>query len=115
VDLRKYHYDINHTGDYPSMGNGWGADRYILHRAENDPNRIFKGFYLGSAFNIQFRNTLFNVLNEGSPSYRVRPRYNSEYMWNLSKLEELKPIPGTADNYHTSIPWFALPNGYDFR
>ena len=23
VDMRKYHYDIKYTGDYPSSGNGW--------------------------------------------------------------------------------------------
>ncbi|MCK7533259.1 MAG: SusD/RagB family nutrient-binding outer membrane lipoprotein [Marinilabiliales bacterium] len=23
VDMRKYHYDIAYTGDYPASGNGW--------------------------------------------------------------------------------------------
>ena len=112
VDLRKYHYDIAYTGDYPKMGNGWDAARYIDHKAEDNPNRIYKGFYLGAARDIEFRKSPFNTLNQGSPAYRILPRYNSEYMWNLSKLAEIKPIPGTADNYHCSIPWFAYPNGY---
>jgi len=112
VDLRKYHYDISYTGDYPSLGNGWTSDRFITQKAENSADRIYKGFYLGAVSNIEFRNTPFNLLNEGSPMYRIRPRYNSEYVWNLSKLEEIKPIPGTADNYHCSIPWFAYPNGF---
>ena len=112
VDLRKYHYDIAYTGDYPKLGNGWDIARYIDHKAENDPNRIYKGFYLGAARLTEYRNSPFDRLNEGSPMYRIRPRYNSEYMWNLPKLEEIKPISGTADNYHCSIPWFAYPNGF---
>ena len=112
VDLRKYHYDINYTGDYPKMNNGWTSDRLITQKAENRADRIYKGFYLGAARDIEFRNSPFNVLNEGSPMYRIRPRYNSEYVWNLSKLEALKPISGNADNYHCSIVWFAYPNGF---
>jgi hypothetical protein len=112
VDLRKYHYDIDYTGDFPSMNNGWSSDRLITHKAEDRTDRIYKGFYLPAARDIEFRNSVFNVLNEGSPMYRIRPRYNSEYMWNEPKLAVLKPIPGTADNYHCSIPWFAYPNGF---
>lgn len=112
TDLRKYHYDIAYTGDYPSLGNGWSEDRYINHKAESDVNRIYKGFYLHAARNIQFCKTPFNVLNGGSPMYRIRPRYNSEYVWNKKKMEDIKPISGMADNYHCSIPWFAYPNGY---
>ena len=112
VDLRKYHYDIDYTGDYPKMNNGWTSDRLITQKAENSTDRIYKGFYLGAARDIEFRNSAFNVLNEGSPMYRIRPRYNSEYVWNLSKLEAIKPISGNADNYHCSIVWFAYPNGF---
>lgn len=112
VDLRKYHYDIDYTGDYPSINNGWATDRFITHKAEDRTDRIYKGFYLPAARDVEFRNSTFNVLNEGSPMYRIRPRYNSEYVWNEPKLEVLKPIPGTADNYHCSIPWFAYPNGF---
>jgi len=112
VDLRKYHYDIAYTGDYPSKNNGWTEGRYINHKAEDNPNRIYKGFYLGAAETVEFRNAPFNLLNDGSPCYRVRPRYNSEYVWNKDKLAVLKPISGTADNYQCSIPWFAYPNGF---
>jgi hypothetical protein len=112
VDLRKYHYDIDYTGDYPSMNNGWSSDRLITHKAEDRTDRIYKGFYLGAARDVEFRNSAFNILNEGSPMYRIRPRYNSEYVWNEPKLAVLKPIAGTADNYHCSIPWFAYPNGF---
>lgn len=112
VDLRKYHYDIDYTGDYPKKGNGWDASGWVTHKADDRSDRIYKGFYLKAARNIEFRNSLFNNYNEGSPMYRIRPRYNSEYVWNLEKLGELKPIPGTAENYHCSIPWFAYPGDY---
>lgn len=107
VDLRKYHFDIAYSGDYPSNGNGW-VQALIEQKADTDPNKVYKGFYLNPA-QVQGRKGSYNVKNEGSPAYRIRPRYNSEYMWNLKSLETLVPIAGTADNYHTSIPWFAYP------
>lgn len=112
VDLRKYHYDIVYTGDYPKKGNGWDDSRLIQQKAETNEQKVYKGFYLGAAKDIEFRNTTFDVENDGSPSYRLRPRYNSEYVWNFDKLGELKPIAGTAPNYHCSIPWFAYPDDY---
>jgi hypothetical protein len=112
VDFRKYHYDIDYTGDYPAMNNGWSSDRLITHKGEDRADRIYKGLYLNAARDVEFRNSPSNVLNEGSPMYRFRPRYNSEYVWNAPKLDVLKPIAGTADNYHCSIPWFAYPNGF---
>ncbi|MGO1243687.1 SusD/RagB family nutrient-binding outer membrane lipoprotein [Sphingobacterium sp. JB170] len=107
VDLRKYHFDIAYSGDYPSNGNGW-VQALIDQKVDTDPNKVYKGFYLNPA-QVQGRKGSYNVKNEGSPAYRIRPRYNSEYMWNLKSLETLVPIAGTADNYHTSIPWFAYP------
>jgi hypothetical protein len=112
VDLRKYHYELDYTGDYPSKGNGWDAGRYTTHKLDTDPNKIYKGFYLMAARNVEFRNSTYNVNNDGSPCYRIRPRYNSEYMWNKASLEALKPISGTAPNYQCSIPWFAYPGDY---
>lgn len=112
VDLRKYHYDIEYTGDYPKKGNGWDDARYITHKRESSDNRIYKGFYLGAAKDIEYRNAPYNVENDGSPCYRLRPRYNSEYVWNLEKLADIKPIAGNAPNYHCSIPWFAYPGDY---
>lgn len=112
VDMRKYHYDIQYTGDYPSKGNGWEDDRKILHKNDDDPAKVYKGFYLGAARDIEFRNSAYNIDNDGSPCYRIRPRYNSEYVWNIPALELLKPIAGTAKNYQCSIPWFAYPGDY---
>ena len=107
VDLRKYHYDIAYTGDVPSFGNGW--DKTLINqKRDDDASKVYKGFYLAPA-NVQSRRSAYNELNNGSPCYRLRQRYNSEYMWNLNNLKALKPIPGDADDYQCSIPWFAYP------
>lgn len=107
VDMRKYHYDIKYTGEYPSNGNGW-TNVALDQKWNSDPTRVYKGLYMAPA-QVAGRKGSYNLLNEGSPEYRLRPRYNSEYMWNLPSLEVLRPISGTAPNYHTSIPWFAYP------
>jgi Starch-binding associating with outer membrane len=39
--------------------------------------------------------------------YRVRPRYNSEYLWNV---EALKKVKGLDADYHTIPTFFALKN-----
>ncbi len=44
--------------------------------------------------------------NGGEFSYRVRPRYNSEYIWNIS---EITKIGGHTTNYHTKKMWFSEP------
>lgn len=110
VDMRKYHYDIKYSGDYPKKGNGWN-DTYLDQKWDTDPTKVYKGLYLAPA-QVEYRRSKYDYRNEGSPCYRIRPRYNSEYMWNLPSLEALKPISGTADNYHCSIPWFAYPGDY---
>lgn len=108
VDMRKYHYDIKYSGEYPKLGNGW-SETIIDQKWDTDDSKVYKGFYLAPA-QVQSRKGQYNTRNYGSPCFRVRPRYNSEYMWNLPSLELLRPISGTADNYHCSIPWFAYPN-----
>lgn len=105
TDMRKYQYDINFTGEYPKLNNGWDINR-VQQKWDTDPLKVYKGFWLPTA-NVANRRGFFDTRNNGSPAYRLRPRYNSEYMWNLQSLKALKPIPGTANNYHTSIPWFA--------
>lgn len=107
TDMRKYHYDIDYDGDYPKSGDGWSQSA-IEQKWDSDPEKVYKGLYLLPA-QVANRKVSFNVLNEGAPAYRIRPRYNSEYMWNVPSLETLLPISGLAPNYHTSIPWFAYP------
>ena len=41
--------------------------------------------------------------NNGKLAYRVRPRYNSEYVWNRASLDK---YGGNALDYHTVEPWF---------
>lgn len=107
VDMRKYHYDIKYSGEYPKLGNGW-SETMIEQKWDTDETKVYKGFYLAPA-QVQNRKGQYNTRNQGSPCYRVRPRYNSEYMWNAPSLDALRPISGRADNYHCSIPWFAYP------
>lgn len=110
VDMRKYHYDIDYSGEYPKSGDGW-TETMLDQKWDTDPTKVYKGLYLAPA-QVQGRKDAYNIKNEGAPAYRIRPRYNSEYMWNIGSLEQLKPISGTADKYHTSIPWFAYPGDY---
>ncbi|HQW92220.1 MAG TPA: SusD/RagB family nutrient-binding outer membrane lipoprotein [Ferruginibacter sp.] len=44
--------------------------------------------------------------NAGKLVYRVRPRFNSEYVWNIN---ELIRIGATLNDYHTKEMWFSLP------
>jgi Starch-binding associating with outer membrane len=46
------------------------------------------------------------VDNAGQYAYRVRPRYNSEYIWNIS---EITKIGGHTTDYHTKKMWFSEP------
>lgn len=110
TDLRKYNYDIPYTGDYPKLGNGWDKTS-MSFKWDTDPTKVYKGLYL-APMDVEGRRSAYNVLNQGSPCYRVRPRYNSEYMWNKASLSVLAPISGTADNYHCSKPWFVYPGDY---
>lgn len=44
--------------------------------------------------------------NNGNYAYRYRPRYNSEYVWNIEALEK---IGGLNADYHTYEMWFSKP------
>jgi len=37
---------------------------------------------------------------------RIRPRFNSEYVWNRASLDV---IGGLATDYHTKPLWITLP------
>lgn len=107
-DLRRYHYDlVLGSGGVPVSGTSYTPD-VVYHKLNTDATRIYKGFYLPPADVIN-RRQKFPADNQGAPCYRLRPRYNSEYLWNLASLKSLTPIPGDALNYHTSIVWFAQP------
>ena len=107
TDMRKYHYDIKYTGDVPSLNNGWTLST-VSQKWDSDETKVYKGYYLAPA-QVEDRKGSYNEENYGSPCYRIRPRYNSEYMWNKPALDTLKPIGGREVNYQCSIPWFAYP------
>ena len=47
--------------------------------------------------------------NGGKVVYRLRPRYNSEYVWNQEGLSKITPISGLAVDYQTSELWITQP------
>lgn len=67
-----------------------------LRRYHYDPN-VYTGFVLPSP--------LFST-NNSKPAYRARPRYNSEYVWNLAALDK---IGATKLDYNTVEQWFTQP------
>jgi hypothetical protein len=108
-DIRRYQYDLlPGSNGIPSAAAGSWTPQLSFYKADTDPTRIYKGFYLQSA-NVSNRKGPFASTNLGSPSYRILPRYNSEYIWNVTALAALKPISGLAANYNTSMVWFCLP------
>jgi hypothetical protein len=44
--------------------------------------------------------------NSGKLVQRVRPRYNSEYLWNVAELQKIGAL---AQDYHTVPVWFSKP------
>jgi hypothetical protein len=76
MDLRRYHY------------------------TDRDPagaKQVFPGFAAPT--------TLFSF-NNGKVVQRIRPRYNSEYVWNRAGLEA---VGGLADDYSTKPLWITQP------
>jgi hypothetical protein len=84
---------------------GWGhneiwVDMRRYHYTDLDPvsgTQVFRGFRLP---------TNYYVDNAGKPVYRVRPRYNSEYVWNVSGLQQVGAL---ASDYHTKPLWILEP------
>ena len=75
VDMRRYHYtDKDATGV-----------------------QVYTGFTLPAAADL-FQD------NGGKMAYRMRPRFNSEYVWNIN---ELNRIGATTIDYHTKEMWFS--------
>jgi hypothetical protein len=84
---------------------GWGhnevwMDMRRYHYTDIDPvsgTQVFRGFTPPS--------NLFPD-NSGKVAQRIRPRYNSEYVWNVASL---KAIGADATDYHTKPLWITLP------
>jgi Starch-binding associating with outer membrane len=67
---------------------------------------IYEGAQVYTGFVVPSGTNLFSPDNGGSAVYRVRPRFNSEYVWNILELER---IGATLNNYHTKKMWFSEP------
>lgn len=76
TDLRRFHY----TDIDPATG-----------------TQVYAGFTLPS---------VLNVYNAGKRVYRARPRYNSEYLYNIPALQTIGAL---ASDYHTKEHWFMQP------
>ena len=86
---------------------GWGVqltwtDMRKYHYVDLDPvtgNQVYAGFTPPSGSNLI-------STNNGKLAYRSRPRYNSEYLYNIPELTRLGAL---ALDYNTVQPWFTLP------
>jgi hypothetical protein len=84
---------------------GWGhnemwMDMRRYHYTDVDPVsgvEVFRGFAPPS---------ILYGLNSGKLVYRIRPRFNSEYVWNRASLQT---IGGLDDDYHTRPLWILTP------
>jgi hypothetical protein len=84
---------------------GWGhneiwMDMRRFHYTDLDPatgNQVYPGFAPP---------TNLYPDNGGKIAWRIRPRYNSEYVWNRAGLDK---IGGLALDYHTVMPWIFQP------
>lgn len=82
----------------------WVDLRRFMYNTQIDPattQPVYRNFLLPNQVGSSFFPDNLN-----KPAYRVRPRYNSEYVWNL---DELKKFGGDKADYHTYQPWFVLP------
>jgi hypothetical protein len=83
---------------------GWGffetwVDMRRYHYTDTDASG--QQVYLG----LSMPSTLATE-NIGKLVYRVRPRFNSEYVWNI---EELRRIGALNSDYHTYETWMSKP------
>jgi len=75
------------------------VDMRRYHYTDKDANgvQVYTGFTLPSAVDL-FQD------NGGKMAYRMRPRFISEYVWNIN---ELTRIGATTIEYHTKEMWFS--------
>ena len=84
---------------------GWGhnemwMDMRRYHYTDMDPvsgTQVFRGFTPP---------TTLHADNAGKLVFRIRPRFNSEYVWNRPGLDV---IGGLATDYHTKPIWIIQP------
>ena len=74
VDMKRYHYTDSETGT---------------------TGQVYADFAIPTGIDLF-------VNNNGKPVYRARPRFNSEYLYNIAELER---IGAMALDYHTMEQW----------
>lgn len=88
----------------------WGVqvtwcDMRRFHYTDQDPfnpgQQVYVGFTPPSGTNL-------HSTNLGKLVYRARPRYNSEYLYNIPSLTSVGAYP-TNNDYHTKETWFSKP------
>jgi len=87
---------------------GWGVnetwtDMRRYHYTDADPvtgNQVYANFTVPPPQYIY-------PTNQGNPVYRCKPRYNSEYLYDVPELTRIGAI---NDVYVTYKPWFTLAN-----
>ncbi len=77
-------------------------DMRRFHYSDIDP---ITGFQVYRDFVVPTGADLF-VDNQGMTVQRVRPRFNSEYVWNILELQR---IGATGNDYHTKKLWVTEP------
>jgi hypothetical protein len=79
----------------------WGiVENWVdMRRYSYDTTNIYNTF-------VHLPLTLIHPDNGGKLMERLRPRYNSEYLWNVDALTS---VGGFNINYHTKKCWFSLP------
>jgi hypothetical protein len=75
------------------------TDMRRFHYTDIDP-ATGKSVYAG------FTIPTLTAFNAGKPVYRARPRYNSEYLYNIPALQSIGAL---ASDYHTKEQWFMQP------
>ncbi|HMU45888.1 MAG TPA: SusD/RagB family nutrient-binding outer membrane lipoprotein [Chitinophagaceae bacterium] len=87
----------------------WGvqvtwADMRRFHYTDIDPAtgaQVYAGFTPPSGSSL-------HATNKGKLVYRCRPRYNSEYLYNIPALTSVGAYP-PGNDYHTLETWFSKP------
>jgi hypothetical protein len=70
-----------------------------MRRYDYDNINIYPGFIIGSSIQLY-------PDNGAKLAERVRPRFNSENLWNV---DPLSAVGGFTPNYHTKKCWFSQP------
>lgn len=80
---------------------GWGfVENWVdMRRYSYDEINIYPSY-------TRLSLTQLFVDNGGKLAERIRPRYNSEYLWNV---DALKLVGGFDPDFHTKKVWFSLP------